>query len=263
VVQVQEIVTRVSKCIGLREPPEELLLWNFNDCSDKYGQIGYTLIDMIREVKPILVVLDPLNAFFAEVEKDATKTTQAYQVLRGVMRDCKCAIVGVHHIRKPSGIEHPGSLESANLNNWFYQARGSRALINGCDVRLGLDRSVANANETVLVMGGFERVRGEIPIVHLDRMLDEDGEPLGYRQITGAQLLSGNPEQAAAYGRLPDTFRFTAAKQTYGKGDQATRDFLNKCKSAGILQQPGRGIYEKIKQQAEQSIREESLPMAA
>jgi hypothetical protein len=127
------------------------------------------------------------------------------------------------------------------------RVRGASVPVNGADVRLGVDlpdlSSLASA-DIALVMGGYGRVRGDIPMWHLGRVLDTDGEPVGYQRVTGASLLR-NPDQEEAFGRLPNQFKFKDAKGVYGKADQATTDFLKKCIATGLLKKIARGIYEK------------------
>ena len=136
-------------------------------------------------------------------------------------------------------------LERAEWNTWFHQARGPSAFINNSDVRLGIDRPSPCLNKDHLIVKGFERVNGDIPIIRVCRVRDRDGEPIGYRLVAGADLLD-NSEQRAAYSSLPNEFAFGQAQTAYGKGPQATTDFLNKCISAGILHKAKRGCYEKI-----------------
>jgi hypothetical protein len=159
--------------------------------------------------------------------------------------------MNVHHPKKPSDKpdQRYGSLEDGNVRMWFHQARGARALINGCDVRLGVDEpgcgslNLGEREQVALVFGGFKRVTGEIPVVHLARVMDEQGEPMGYRQITGLGML--NPEQAEAFGKLPSAFRFKEARAAYGRQGQATTDFLKKCLAVGLLRKSGEH-YEKL-----------------
>ena len=125
------------------------------------------------------------------------------------------------------------------------EARGARALINGADVRLGMEpyHSLGNLTgkvkeEIALVIRGFERVKGEIPLTHLARVFGEDGEPVGYKRAVATALLE-HPEQEKAYADLPEKFRFKDARKVYGKGPQATTDFLNKCIGHGLLKKVG------------------------
>jgi hypothetical protein len=158
-----------------------------------------------------------------------------------------CSIVGVHHPRKPDRDAGNTSLDRANITDWFDRSRGPRSLINNSDSRLGVDRPSPGTVGVDLVVRGFERVRGEIPAIHIVRENHEDGEPWGYSRLTGVQLL-GNTTQETVFRGLPNDFRFKEAVQAYGKADQATRDFLLKCISAGILSQTGKGRYQKIEQ---------------
>ena len=212
-----------------------------------------TALDMIREFEPKLAIIDSLTGYHPEIEEKNALAMRCYQEFRKIIQECGCAISGVHHIRKPSDNPKfkPDPLEIANLRHWFNQARGPRVLINGSDVRFAVDElhSKSLPQEIALVMRGFERVRGEIPFFYLARVLDDDGEPLGYRRVTGSSLLPAY--QREAFTKLPDTFRFKEAMQVYGKGDQATIGFLRKCISLGLLTHVYRGPYVKVSTEAE------------
>jgi len=209
---------------------------------------------MVKDVQPAWVIIDSLSAYSPEVEERPSNVTHVYQEFRRIIREMHCAVTAVHHIRKPSSKpdERPASLQE-DPHRWFLQARGSRQLINGADVRIGIDQSaMANvhtefdgkAAEVAFVVGGFGRVRGKLAPLFVGRVLGEDGEALGYRTLTGASLLF-NAEQEIAYRKLPSTFSFTEAQRTYGRGPQATTDFLRKCMSVGILSKMGRE-YRKV-----------------
>ena len=246
-VQVEEVVGRISTFLGLRNRPADLHLWNLNDCAEQFGQAGYGFHNIIEDVQPAWVIVDPLNAIFAGIEHDNTRTTEIYKHLRQLMSKYHFSLTGTHHIRKPDekGPKTP-SLDSTDFNNWFFQTRGPRALINGADVRIGVDRPSGISDDSQLVLGGFERVYGTFPLIRLKRVLGEDGDPVGYEQLSGADLLK-DPHQRDAFHRLPDSFRFKEAMSIYDRKDQATKDFLNKCISAGIVRKPAKGIYEKVK----------------
>lgn len=248
--QVEEMTQRMAKFLGLEWPVANFVGWNANDCPSDWGRPGRGVAELIRDVRPEIAFIDPVAAPFPVVEKQNADTQGVYQSLRSIVRDVGCAIALIHHIRKPLDDCPVASIEDGDLRRWFEQARGPRALINGADVRLGIDLpGVACAGlsqDIALVMGGFRRVRGSIPLVHLTRVLDEDGEPLAYRRVSGPELLP--VEQRSAYERLPEVFRFKEARQVYGKGPQATTDWLAKCQAATILRHDkGRGVYEKCK----------------
>jgi hypothetical protein len=248
---VDDLVGRLSRHLGLADKPEDLLLWNFNDAPPKWDP---TLLgSMIRDAKPVWAIIDSLGAFAPDIEEKAGNVTRVYQEFRQSIRE-GTSITGVHHLRKPSSKpdEAPPPLQD-DPHRWFLQARGSRALINGCDVRIGVDhcrgaKQISGVDgrlrDVALVMGGFGRVRGNIPTTFVARILDEDDEAVGYEALAGVNLLF-NAEQEAAYEALPSTFKFKEAQRVYGKGAQATTDFLKKCKGVGIMHKEGRE-YRKV-----------------
>jgi AAA domain len=260
--QSHELVGRLGRHLGVREDPEGLFVWHLNDCSPNWGQPGHTALDMIREVRPALAIIDSLGSYDPELEEKNSNAGKAYKNFRWVMSVTGATIVCVHHRKKPSsgpGQDGPEPLEEANPRRWFQQARGASVLITGCDVRLGVDEpgpacrqvkgnvlAFSDEDKGALVMRGFGRVRGEIPPTYLARVFDpEDGEPLGYRQMAGADLLF-NVDQENCFGGLPPSFTFKEAKHSYGRADQPTRDFLKKCMGIGILNQPAKGHYQKV-----------------
>lgn len=252
---VNGIVTQLSKHLGLTAPPEDLFLWNINDCLPNWGQHGHTAFDLIRDLKPGLAFIDPISALYPKAEKNNDDATQLYQEFRKVIRDSDGSIVSLHHRKKPPS-PRPGetvvlhSLEDdLHARGWFLQARGAGVLVNGADIRLGVDLpglSGAARSDIALVMRGYGRVRGEIPTMHLARVFDDDGEALGYRKVAAVELLC-NPDQERAFAALPDKFTTKQAMHAYGRQDEATNEFLKKCVAKGILKKVGRGLWEKLK----------------
>jgi hypothetical protein len=126
--------------------------------------------------------------------------------------------------------------------------RGASALVNNADVRLGIDlpsTSGCRAKNVELVVGGFARVRGAIPVTHLTRERDEDGEPVGYRLVRRVELFDDCVQEF--HRNLPPEFTHKQAKGIYGKGSEATGEALGKLKAAGLVVQPKpRGPYRKL-----------------
>jgi hypothetical protein len=108
--------------------------------------------------------------------------------LRLVGRRQGAAILLLHHPRKPNAEKPTLPLENPSPLEWLNEASGARAFINQTTTRIAFDRT---------------------------RVLDENGEALGYRRLVGVELLS-NAEQQTAFARLPEQFTFKQAKQTYG-----------------------------------------------
>ncbi len=97
---VEEMVTRLSRHLGLTGVPEDLLLWNFNDAPSRWEPAQ--LAQMIREAKPVWVVVDSLGAFAPDIEEKASIVTRVYQEFRKSIRECGTSITAMHHLRKPS-----------------------------------------------------------------------------------------------------------------------------------------------------------------
>ena len=252
IADVSELIERISRHVGLKEPPgsDDFFVWTLNDCLPRYGQPGHTLTDMLRDVRPALAIVDSIASYRPEAEEKISFATHMLQEFRVLVRDFGTATLGVHHRRKPSRKpgESAGPLESANLREWFQDTRGASSLINGSDVRLGVDEpdlSVCGKDDLALVLRGFGRIRGEIGPLYLARDCGEDGEPQGYRALTGPELLF-NQDQQKALAALPPQFTFKDAKKAYGRSDQPTRNWLMRCAGLGLVKQRGRGIYEQV-----------------
>jgi hypothetical protein len=250
-VDMADLVERISRYVGLEEPPTEgLYLWSQNDASPQYGQYPHRLVDMVREVQPTLVIIDSLASHQPDAEEKNVAATTLLNEFRRVMRDSGSTFVLVHHRRKQprKRDEGAGPLESAILSIWFQDARGASALVNASDIRLGVDVPdvvSSNKDDVALVLRGFGRVRGSIGPMYLSRDHDENGDPAGYRALVGAELLV-DPARQKALADLPEAFRFKDAKRVYGKGDQPTTNFLHDCMNLGLLEKTGRGKYQKV-----------------
>lgn len=213
----------------------------------------------IKERRPKLVIIDSLRAFRPGAEQKNENAAQLMNDLRQWARAFNVAFVLIHHIKKPDERFGQDALEDApNVITWLLKASGARALVNQSDVRIAMDSTpgmgrmglpkgaAKNASEDIgLVVKGFTRLRGEFGPEYLARERDDDGAPLGYRKLSGLELLF-NPEQQSAFQRLPDRFAFKEAKAAYQRTDQPTTDFLQKCIRVGILWKPAKGVYEKL-----------------
>ncbi len=247
-----ELVKSISRYLGLPGPPddENLLIWTLNDCTPRFGQPNHTLLEMLREVHPTLAIIDSLGSSTPEAEEKNSAATRMLQEYRRLAREHGTATYFVHHRRKEprKKAESAGPLEDTNLRRWFQDARGASALINGSDVRLGVDEpdlSAVQKDDVVLVLRGFGRVRGEIGPLYLARDFDEEQRPLGYRCLVGPELLF-NTEQEGAYKSLPLKFTFSEAKRAYSKSDQPTRNWLVRMENLKLVRRVGRGMYEKL-----------------
>ena len=247
---ISELVERISGYLGLPGPPDDVLLWSLNDCDLRYGQPEHTLLDMLRDVRPALAIIDSLGSYDPDAEEKNSSATKMIQEFRLLARDCGTATTSVHHRRKQSRNkgESTGPLETTILRHWFQDARGASSLVNGSDIRLGVDepdQSAAAKDEVSLVLRGFGRMRGEIGPLYLARDRDENGDPLGYRRLIGSELLF-NEDQRNALITLSQQFSFKDAKVAYSRADQATANFLHHAANLDLIRKLGRGRYEKV-----------------
>jgi hypothetical protein len=256
--QLQTLMENLTTYLRLPHVPEDLLIWNIGDAPSVWGNDRCEIWDMIPEVKPGLVIIDSLGSCLPDIEEKNSNANRYLQRFREAMSKCKDAgttIVLLHHLRKPSMQEMVGSLEDEIPRKWFTKVRGASALVNGTDIRIGVDEPGKNTRkkrdgsaDVALVLRGFGRLRGEIPTMYLERTHDEDGNSLGYRRLMGVDLLF-NTEHEEAFNNLPARFRFKDAQLALGKGASATKEFLSKCITVGILHKLGAlAGYEKIVQ---------------
>lgn len=242
---VEKLVTTLSKHIGLPAPPENLRLWNLNDINSAYGSAPCQLDMYLAAIKPSLVVIDPYKAIFPDIASKAEATTAAYTHFRQLASKYQCQILGVHHPRKastnPAWQISPLELVD-DVREWMRESSGSAELLNGSDVRLGFDRAVSKNAE--VVVRGFARLRGEIPTMFFTRDRDEDGDPIGYRRLTGRDALA--PDIQALHDKLPNLFQRKELVQAYGKSDGAGSKALGKLLAAGVVRKAERGLYRKV-----------------
>jgi hypothetical protein len=119
---------------------------------------------MLRDVRPTLAIIDSLGSYAPAAEEKNSSATLMLQEFRSLARECGTATLFVHHRRKQArnGEQSAGSLEDANLRQWFQDARGASALVNNSDIHLGVeepDVSSIAKDEVALVLRGFGRVR--------------------------------------------------------------------------------------------------------
>jgi hypothetical protein len=236
----QDMRDSLVRHLGLDECPECFL--SCYDISDIKR-----LAHIVEATKPALVVIDTLRSFDPSAEENNTKAGDFIRSLRALSQRHRTAFLLIHHIKKQDGgFFNSANIEADSLIQWLSQACGARSLINQTDFRIGVDQtSKSNAS---LIVRAHVRVRGELGPFYLERTLDEDQQPTGYRRLFGCEFL--NKDQQDAFEKLPAAFSFKDAKAIYKRQDQATNDFLKKCLLVSILRKPARGCYEKVAPQA-------------
>jgi RecA-family ATPase len=64
-----EMVKRLSGHVGLQEPPADFHMWHLSDCSPLFGTEGNTVFDLIKFLRPALIIVDSLSAYQPEIEE--------------------------------------------------------------------------------------------------------------------------------------------------------------------------------------------------
>ncbi|HTQ61142.1 MAG TPA: AAA family ATPase [Candidatus Solibacter sp.] len=223
---------------------------NFNVWSPDKENAGRINIKRIIEGAPrkvALFIIDSLRSYDPYFEGE--QGIQKMQHLNDLAYAHGTAITVIHHIRKPDR-EHPApALDSddTRVMDYLKEAAGNGALITQSHTRIALslpDGRKSHSNDAALIVRWYRKGKGEAGPLYLERVCDVDGEPLGYRPLADVKLL-GHAEQAAAFHSLPEQFGFKEAKEKFGRSDDPTRKWLQKCISLGLIKQIGRGRYER------------------
>jgi hypothetical protein len=232
-----QMIRVISGFLGLCEPPSEFHLWspNFDPRDPQPDEtLADILCEQVKALRPDHVVVDPLRAFWPEAEEKSRDAMAMVRRLRLLSKETDCSWTLNHHRRKRDA-KHVVSLEK-DRHVWFEESAGAHALINGSDTRLGVENAPTGRGD--LVLAGFVRAVGWLGSMYLERVHDENGEPLGYRRLTGIDHL--NVRYRQAYGQLPDRFRFKDAHAALGgTSGSSTSEFLKQCVTLSVLKKEG------------------------
>jgi hypothetical protein len=221
--------------LGIEDCPSDFLILQDD------GNVP-SLTKAIEGFNPALVIIDTLRAFDPATDKN-DEAARFLQNTRKLARANHCVVLLLHHVRKPGENGVP-KLQDTPAIEWLQEASGARALVNLTNTRIAFDIAGAN-DEAAFVMKYFVKLKGESGPYYLERVCNDDGDPIGYRTMAGVQLLR-NPEQEARFRQLPAKFSFKEAMRIYGKTDDPTSKWLKKCMAANLVRQVGRGLYERI-----------------
>lgn len=88
------------------------------------------LREIVAEIRPAFVALDPLNRLHGADENRPTQMTPVMDAMAGIAYDFDCAVLAVHHLAKPSA-ERRGDV--------WDRFRGAGSIRSGTDANLALD----------------------------------------------------------------------------------------------------------------------------
>jgi hypothetical protein len=230
-----EVLVAISEYLGLAEPPLDFYVWSPNWDESSGAAWDKELTKRVSTVKPLLVIADPLRMFWPDAESKNTDAAAAIASLRELSKSNGTTWLLSHHRRKVNQNVPQVDLEE-NPHAWFQETAGAHALINQSDTRLGV---VPGTGQADLVVGGFRRGAGPITPLHLARATKDDGQPIGYRLLVGAEQL--RQEDRAIFRKLGSTFRFKDVADAVGgtSGSNAKR-VLDLFVSLALVQKKGK-----------------------
>jgi hypothetical protein len=239
-----KMIERLASFLQLDQPPTDFHVWspNFDPRPhDPSKFLSAVLAEQVELLRPVHVIVDPLRAFWPVAEESAKEAMEMVRELRRLSKEFGCSWTLNHHRRKRNR-QFPVTLEG-DRHEFFEEAAGAMALINASDTRLGLEKP-SGANKADLVLAGFLRGMGWSESIYLQRVFDDDGEPIGYAPLGGLSQLSANFQQA--FSQLSPQFRFKDASTAVGGSSGSnTTAFLRQCLTAGILRKDGK-LYIKV-----------------
>jgi archaellum biogenesis ATPase FlaH len=243
---IAALADSLRRHFGLAAIPHNLLIQR--EANASVTELEETLLGMPYP-PPKLAIIDSLRAYNPGAEKNNTDAASFLNDLKSVARNCSTAFLVIHHIRKGSEGYPQSPLEDTPTLTWLRQASGARGLVNQTDVRMAVDSS----NKAAMILKFYARVKGESGPMYVDREFDSNGEPVGYRLMTGVELL-GNPDHIAAYAALPAEFTTAEAARILGRAADPTNKFLIKCIGLGIVKKMARGRYRKIQGERSRTV---------
>lgn len=239
--QAKGMLENIARYLGLPGVPKDFYYWNANYASPQFGT-DHSILDIVRKVKPVLTCIDTLSAAFPDAEDSNKNANALFTDVRSVISEIQTTFFFTHHFGKSKNIgdcKTPFEL----LKN----ARGASALVNGSDLRLAVTEPSASRfadGECVFELSGFVRGGGQIPVISVGRVFDDDGVAIGYRRLTGTRLLQ-NEKYQAVFAALPHDFRAKDVEEHFPRSHSSAGAFIDACVSAHIIRKVVRGRYEK------------------
>lgn len=236
------MVDALAKHVGLNGTPPEFLLWNptWNVANKDVviAQNKVQLYQMVKALKPRLVVLDSLRNFYPMAIKEGEITAGMIREMRKYSGETDCSWLIIHHLRKKNKEEMANNLRPTvrhDIHLWLEEASGQLALINNTDLRLGWEKEQKVGGQDFW-FAGFLRVFGQVGPYKVVRELDNEGEPQGYRLASPFEQL--NQAEQEIYSELPDKREFTFKYLTnkLGKSRGISARFVRRCSDLRIIE---------------------------
>lgn len=145
---------RQAAALELDSPPISVMHRNRVRLDDRDSVAR--LLDVVAQLRPALVVLDPLNRLHGADENRPTMMTPVMDAMARIAYDHHCAVLAIHHLAKPSA-ERRGDI--------WDRYRGASSIRSGTDANLALDGS----GDRVKLVGEFRDAEPLLEHLELDR----------------------------------------------------------------------------------------------
>ena len=202
----------------------------------------------IADFQPTLVIVDSLRGYNAKAETAPDAASDMISKMQKVAQTCGCAWVFIHHPRKidlKMDIKSRPDLfnKEVDILTWCQEAAGALALIQQTHSRIGFAKP-KDSKISELGLRGHIKGRGEVGIWLIDREHDDEtGEPIGYKRVSGVDLLSVT--EKALFNQLP-----VGVPMSFGQmlgilydGNKSKKKALTRlihpCLAAGVLTDNG------------------------
>jgi len=197
----------------------------------------------IELAKPELVILDTLREFSPEATENNKIASAMIQKLRAIARKYGCTILVIHHVRKPSRDGKPTlHLKDTSVLTWLLEMEGARAWVNHTDFRIAVEEG--DGTPAALNVRWNRKTLGDSPLVQFERVFDDEGEPIGYQAISGAEMLG--PKWHDGFNKLPADFHFKDVMDAVNCKQGEAGRFLKSCDEYKLIEKVERGHYRKI-----------------
>jgi KaiC/GvpD/RAD55 family RecA-like ATPase len=238
------ILVQQRKRLGITRIPGTLVIWPLSASRQEHD-----VEKAMRMLAPDLVILDSLRTFSPQMESDPKTAVLQIKRLRTIAARDGSAFLLIHHIRKHL-MKSQAGLEGGQALEWLRRAAGVRALVNQTDTRLAFARREKPASReegaVQFVLSGHFRTRGDVGPYILNRVWDDEGEPMCYERFLPSPDLIANPLHELAFSRLSDRFSFKDAELALCRAPEAVNWFIQKLIRLGLAEKTGRGQYRKV-----------------
>jgi hypothetical protein len=193
----------------------------------------------IQDFKPDLVIVDGIRGLCPKAEKDGPEASTFINKCQRISQANDCAWTIIHHLRKRDKNFAKPDLFNDDLMTWFQETAGAHALINQAFVRVGVEKPETDKGHL-----GFRfnrKLVGDSEPFYLQRILNIDGNPIGYTRSTGFDLLT--PDDRILVVKLPigEPLKFS---QVQALTDLKHRDLVSgllaRAAAAGVITASGK-----------------------